>query len=249
MKIIVKNIAVEYRDQGSGLVILFLHGWMDSLRTFDKLISEFGVGWRVIRVDLPGFGQSEMPKKAWSLNDYAQFVKDFIDKLGIQADVLIGHSFGGRIIIKSVAEDVIKAKKIVLIASAGVVKTYAFRNFFKILAKIGKVLSLIPPLIFWRQKLRQKLYEQTNSDYLKAGALKETFLKIITEDLKFAASRIKSPVLLIWGSYDKETPLVDGEHLSKLIGGSELKVIANAGHFVHKEKPKEVVQLIEEFLL
>lgn len=248
MKIIVKNLSVEYRDEGRGPVILFLHGWMDSLHTFDRLISEFGTAWRVVRVDLPGFGQSEMPKKAWDLYNYTQFVKDFIDKLNIQADVLIGHSFGGKIIIKGIAENVISAKKIVLIASAGIAKTNAFKISFKILAKIGKVLSLIPPLVFWRGKLRQKLYEQTESDYLKTGALKETFLKIIAEDLETAAGLIKTPALLIWGRCDQETPLADGEHLSKLIHGSKLKIIADAGHFVHQEKPKEAAQLIKNFL-
>ena len=63
MKIIVKNLAIEYRDEGTGPVALFLHGWKDNLHTFDPLMPFLSDKLRIIRLDLPGFGESEISKR------------------------------------------------------------------------------------------------------------------------------------------------------------------------------------------
>lgn len=249
MKIIVQNLAIEYQDDGAGKVVLFLHGWQDDLHTFDPLVSLLSSRHRMIRLDLPGFGQSETPKEAWSLDNYVQFVNDFIKKLDVDVYAYVGHSFGGRITIKGQATKNFEAEKIVLIDSGGIAKNRTFRNLtLKLLAKIGGFITYIPPLIFWRQKLRKKMYRFVGSDYLNTGALKGTFLKIISEDLRASAKKITTPTLLIWGESDTETPLSDGKEFAKLISNSKLRAINGAGHFVHREKPQEVVELIEEFL-
>lgn len=249
MKIIVQNLATEYQDEGTGSAMLFLHGWQDNLHTFDSLVSLLSPAWRVVRLDLPGFGGSEMPKEVWNLDSYIRFVKDFTQKLNLQISVLAGHSFGGRIVIKGIATKNLQANKIILINSAGISKNHKLRKLIlKTMAKVGRAITYIPPLSFWRKKIRKKIYEKIGSDYLEVGGLKETFLKIIEEDLSLVAKNITEPSLLIWGSNDIETPLTDGERLSKLIYGSKLKVINKAGHFVHQEKPQEVARLIQEFL-
>ena len=101
---------------------------------------------------------------------------------------------------------------------------------------------------FWRAELRRKLYEKIGSDYFAAGELRDTFLNVIREDLQSAASCITIPTLLIWGSAYKTTPLSDGERLSKIIKNSTLKVIPGAGHFVHRERPAEVAEMIRRFI-
>ncbi len=248
MKVIVKNLAIEYRDEGAGKVLLFLHGWQDDLQTFDSLMPFLSAKNRVIRLDLPGFGASEMSKETWCLDDYVNFVAAFLKKLNIKVDVIIGHSFGGRVAIKGLATKTLKADKMILIGAAGIAKIANLRNsILKVVAKIAGLISYIPPLFFWRRQLRCKFYEFIGSDYLDAGVLKETFLKIISEDLKVFAEEIKLPTLLIWGSDDRETPLSDGRQFAKLISGSHLEVISAAGHFVHKEKPQEVAKLIQDF--
>ena len=249
MKIIVQNLATEYLDEGTGKVVLFLHGWQDNLHTFDSLVSLLPPTLRIIRLDLPGFGKSEVPKETWDLNNYVQFVKDFIQKLDIKVYAFIGHSFGGRIVIKGEATKNLQAQKIILIGSAGMTKNRTFHNsFFKLLAKIGGLITYVPPLIFWREGLRKRMYSFIGSDYLNTGELKETFLKIISDDLSASAKNITIPALLIWGVNDTETPLADGKKLSQLIRGSDLKVFNETGHFVHREKSQEVARLIQEFL-
>jgi pimeloyl-ACP methyl ester carboxylesterase len=249
MKIIVQNLAVEYRDEGAGKTILLLHGWQDNLHTFDALVSLLSQTYRVIRLDLPGFGQSETPKEVWDLDNYVKFVENFIQKIHLQVDVLIGHSFGGRIAIKGAAKKNLQPNKIVLVNSAGIAKNNTLRNsVLKTGAKIAGAIIRIPPLSFWRKKWRKKIYESIGSDYLNAGAMKETFLKIIAEDLSTSAKKISAPTLLIWGENDTETPLSDGQRLAKLISNSRLEIIKNTGHFVHQEKPEEVAKLIRIFM-
>lgn len=116
------------------------------------------------------------------------------------------------------------------------------------MAKIGGLTTYILPLIFWRRGLRKRMYSFIGSDHLNTGKLKETFLKIISEDISASAKKITTPTLLIWGESDTETPLSDGKKLAGLIADCKLKVISDAGHFVHKENSQEVAKLVQEFL-
>ena len=248
MKCIVSGLAVEYEDRGSGDSIVMLHGWKDDLRTFDAIAPSLSGRFRIIRVDLPGFGGSEAPKGDWMLDDYVGFVKDFLIKLNIKPDILVGHSFGGRVTIKGIATNKFSAKKIVLISSAGIAHRKTLKNLIlAILAKIGRVVTAIPLISFWKQNIRRRLYKHIGSDYFRAGALSGTFRNIIKEDLSENARNIGVPTLIIWGSEDDTTPISEGKRLNKLIYGSKLEVIGGAGHFVHQERPEEVVNLISKF--
>lgn len=247
---IVDGVDVRFRDSGVGPVVLLLHGWGDTLATFDELIPELG-GKRFVRLDLPGFGGSEPPKRAWDVAKYAEFVRHFLDKLGVaEPDILLGHSFGGRIAIKGVASDILKPKHLILVASAGVAaRGGARRSIFSMLAKMGKILTTFPPLSFFRERLREKLYRLAGStDYLQAGAMKETFLKVISENLETDAGKIKVPTILVWGEHDAETPLEEARTLEKAIANSRLAIVLGAGHFVHREKPKETAERIRAFI-
>jgi pimeloyl-ACP methyl ester carboxylesterase len=251
MKIIVDELAAEYRDEGNpnGPIVLFLHGWRNDLHSFDALAHELAPLYRIVRLDLPGFGGTEIPGKTWELGDYVRFVDDFMKKLAIQVDVMVGHSLGGRIIIKGLGSDVFHPRKAVLIASAGIAKRRTIRNqILKIVAKTGKAVTKIPPLSLWQGVLREKLYGYAGSDYHNAGPLKSTFVKLVSEDLSASAASISIPVLLLWGDRDAETPLSDGERLSRLIPGAVLKVFPGTGHHVHQERSVQIAEATKEFI-
>ncbi len=248
MKIIVNNIATEYLDEGEGEVVLMLHGWKDSLRTFDSLAPLLAEGRRVVRLDLPGFGGTEPPPRTWGVGDYACFVRDFILKLNINVDLLVGHSFGGRVALKGLGTGTLSARRLVLIASAGVAKKKRLRNyFFAALAKLGRAATFVPPLSFIRLPLRRKLYRLLGSDYFEAGPLSGTFRAVVREDLGVAARQLDIPTFLIWGEDDAVTPLSEGKRLAGLIPDSGLKIFPKAGHFVHREKPGEVAAAMQVF--
>lgn len=247
---IIDDMDVCFYDYGVGPIVLLLHGWGSTSPTFDNLTALLGEK-RFIALDLPGFGGSEMPPSSWDVSQYVKFVRHFLNKIGVtQPDLIIGHSFGGRIAIKGIASGDFNPRRLVLIASAGVaVRNKARQKVFSIVAKTGKFIVSIPPFSLFKQSLVKQLYKLTGStDYLNAGPMKETFLKIIREDLKKDAKKIKVPTLLIWGENDTTTPLVEAYTLGKLINNSQLSIILKVGHFVHQEAPDEVAQRIVTFL-
>ncbi|MDO8593959.1 MAG: alpha/beta hydrolase [bacterium] len=251
MKIIVNSLAIEYEDTGTGPVVLFLHGWKDDLHTFYELVPLLQ-GFRLVRVDFPGFGGSELPQVAWSTREYADFVADFCKKIVISPEIIVGHSFGGRVTLKGVSSGILTPKKLVLIASAGLAKYKTSKvRLFLFAAKAGKAVLFFLPYSH-RERLRRRLYGAAGSgDYMNihTGVLKETFLKAIREDLTDSAKEIHLPTLLIWGKQDVVTPFWDGKRLQTLISDSKLEVLNDATHFVHQEKPQEVAELIKKFII
>lgn len=226
-----------------------LHGWGGSLHGFDLLVPNLATVHRVIRLDLPGFGGTETPSETWNLDNYIDFVKSFIQKLDLKVEVLVGHSFGGRIAIKGLTTKNLTADQLILIGSAGLAKSQTLRNLIlKSLTKIGNLISYLPPFIFWRRQLKRKLYRAIGSDYLDAGVLRQTYLKIIAEDLSLIAPNVSVPTLLIWGAEDVTTPLTDGRRLASLIPHSQLEIIKDTDHDVHQQKPEQVNELINKFL-
>ncbi len=248
MKTIVDGLAIEYRDEGQGPILLLLHGWMNSLESFDALAPLLSRGFRVVRLDLPGFGGSELPAKPWYVDDYAKFVRNFLRRMDIEPRAFVGHSFGGRVILKGVGEGTLIAPKVVLIDSAGNAKRNTPRALmYRAIAKTGKAFSLFVPNALYTA-MRRRLYRRAGSDYLEAGALSQTYLNTISEDLTACAGRIKVPTLLIWGERDASTPLEDGKKMAAAIEGSTLKIIRGAGHAPHREKPEQVAQYIQAFV-
>jgi len=248
MQKIINDLAIKYSKEGSGPTILMLHGWGDNLNTFNKISKQLEKNYEVIRLDFPGFGKSQVLENDWYLNDYINFTQQFIEKLNIDVDILLGHSFGGRVIIKGVSENILQANKIVLISSAGIKKSDTLKNkIIKGITKTGKLMTYIPPFYFFRKKIKKKFYDQIQSDYLNAEDMKVTFINIIEEDLQSNAKKIEKPTLLIWGEKDDVTPVNDGQKIHKLIKNSKLEIIKNSSHFVHQEKPEEVIKLINNF--
>lgn len=249
MQVVVDEILTNYAIEGSGNNILMLHGWGDSLITFNILAKNLSTKYRVIRLDLPGFGGSETPKEVYDLEKYALFVSNFLDKID-NKDVyaVIGHSNGGAIAIKAVSESTIKPKKLILIASSGVRSTYSGRKkVLRLAAKTAKFPTKLLPKKS-QDKLKKKAYGAIGSDLFVAENLQETFKKVISEDIVEQAKNIKVPTLLIYGDSDTATPPNYGEMFEKQINNSKLEIISGAGHFVHQTNNREVETIISKFL-
>lgn len=248
MKLIVDNLAIEYNDEGVGPVMLMLHGWGQSGSGFDSLVHRLSK-FRIIRLDLPGFGKSEMPTAAWGVGQYSDFLQQFLTKLGITPDIVVGHSLGGQIAVKAVADGTIKPKKLILIGAAVIRESHrsARSRAFSVGAKVGKAVTNLPGLRQLQPSLRRRLYAATgNNDYNLAGPMKATFLKITKQDLQNEAGLIQQPTMIIWGDKDTETPVEQGRRLAYLIKGSQLEVLSG-GHFIFDDQPERVAETIERF--
>jgi pimeloyl-ACP methyl ester carboxylesterase len=248
MQVLVQDLVIHYERMGSGLTLLLVHGWADSLSGFYELQRSLAKNYDVISIDLPGFGQSSQPPRAWTLNDYAKCLADFVAKLDIKTHGFIGHSNGGAILIVGLANDNLSGNKLVLLSSAGIRnQENAKKQTLKVVAKSGKALTSVLPGSL-KSNIRQRFYGRIGSDLLIAPGMEETFKLVVGQDVQKDAVKVKTPTLLIYGHDDKSTPVEYGQLLSSEIKGSELKVLDNAEHFVHTDQPHQVEKLIEVFL-
>ncbi len=248
MNAVVNNLLTSYELSGKGRLVLILHGWGDSSKGLSGLRKALG-GYRVLAVDLPGFGGTQEPSEAWDLDEYARFVSAALKKLGLeQPYAVIGHSNGGALAVRAVSMGLLKPDKLVLLAASGVRTNNAGKRLFlKILAKTGNIATLWMPERY-RMALRKGLYGAAGSDMLVKPGLEDTFKKTVRQDVQGDAAVLAVPALLVYAADDNQVPVADGKQYHDLIKGSRLEIVKDAGHFVHRDQPDKVNQLIEEFL-
>lgn len=249
MQVIVDGLLTAYERSGSGKTVVLLHGWGDQGKGLHVIQMALEGQYDVIVPDLPGFGGTQPPREVWGLNDYAQFVAHFLQKIGCaRVYAYIGHSNGGALILRGVGQGVLHADKIVLLASAGVRGEYRGRTrALRYVVKVGKVIAMPLPGRL-KKRLRRKVYEAVGSDMLVAEHLQQTFKRVVTDDVRQDAARVKVPALLIYGEADEATPVRYGEWFHELLEGSTLEIMPGAGHFVHLDRRYEVVRAVEDFL-
>ncbi len=217
--------------------MLLLHGWGGTIESFDPVARTLSQTFKAITIDFPGHGQSSLPPVPWHVSDFLACTLKFMDALGLEKPHLLAHSFGGRVSIKLAAEQPHRAGRIILTAAAGVptqpsLKKSLRRGIGKLAGKLQTAARGIPGADPFVTKINRALLPKLASrDYREAGAMRETLIHVITEDLTGWLPRIQSPVLLLWGENDTETPLASGEIMARLIPNNELVVFPNAGHF------------------
>lgn len=249
MQVIVDDLLINYVIEGDGETVLMLHGWGDNLDTFNDIAQKLSSTYKVIRVDVPGFGKSDSPKSTYNLQSYANFIKSFLDKISINTVyATVGHSNGGAIAIKALSNNYIQCEKLILLASSGVRNNLSsHKKLIRITAKTAKIPTKLLPKKY-QKKLRRKVYDKIGSDMFIAEDMQDTFKQIIAEDLVAQASKITSKTLLIYGELDTATPIEYGEKFQASIPNSKLETVPGVGHFVHHENARIVEDLIKDFL-
>lgn len=249
-QIIINGLLLNYYSILSGKksnnkTLVFLHGWGVDSKLWFKIAPELiNKNYNLYFLDLPGFGQSQDPNTIYAVDDYKKIVYEFIKKLDIKKINLIGHSFGGRVALKIASENPDFLEKIVLVDAAGIVHNSRKKKILAIISKFIKPIFM-PSFM---QPLRKKFYVLIGSEYLENIKLSKIFSKVVMEDLSPFFSKIKKPVLIIWGENDKVTPLDDGKLMDKIIPKSKLVVLKNAGHFCFLDKPEEFVKVLTEYI-
>lgn len=247
MRIKIDDVEVEYIKKGVGSQkILLLHGWGCNIDTFAHITNFLSEFMEVYVIDFPGFGKSSEPKEAWNVDQYTDLVEKFINQMGIEKLSLLGHSFGGRVILKLANRKNLKFEidKLILIDSAGIKhetkKTWKQR-IYKIVFPMIKKIS--PKLL---NKIKTKV---GSADYRNATPLmRDVLVKVVNEDLSNLVPNIQNPTLIIWGENDTATPYSDAEYLNKNIKDSGIVKIESAGHFSFLDAPYLVNKVLESFL-
>ncbi len=215
-----------------------MHGYLSNKESFNCQLDYFCKSFRVIAIDITGFGKSKKLPFAYSLDDYANDVKKVLTKLGIADYYLIAHSFGGRIAIKLCLSE-IAPTKLILTGSAGLKPKRSLKYYFKV--TYYKIIKR-----FLSENSKSKFGSQEYKSL--TGLEKQSYLKIVNEYLDEYLNKIKCKTLVIFGRNDNETPVYMAKKICENVKNSTLYIIENAGHFCFVERSAEFNVIANEFL-
>lgn len=253
MNIMVDGYNICYKITGSGKeTIVMLQGWGTDLGVYDSVANAVNEKFRFVQFDLPGFGGSDEPREAWNVDAYADFFCRFMQAMEIDKAILIGHSYGGRIIIKLASRDTIpfEIAKIVLIDSAGIVSQKSVSQklrigSYKILKRVFNlklIYALFPELVDdWKSR-------QGSADYRNATPImRQCLVMAVNEDLRHLLPKIRQETLLIWGDMDTATPVSDARIMEEMIPDSGLAIIKGTGHYSFLEQPVTFLNIMRSY--
>ncbi len=247
MYITINDQSVYYQKIGEGKDIIMLHGWKQDVSTFHNVAEKLKNHFTLWLIDLPGFGRSEIPKKAFNISNYSDLVIGFIKENKIDKPHLLGHSVGGNISIKLASENGDLIDKLVLESSSGIRPN---RGIWRLaIYPLAKAFHYLVPNIFRiKDKIRHLVYWKLEADYINAGSLKNTLTNILNEDLISQLPKIKNETLLIWGSNDQQVKVKYSKIMFKKIPNSKLEILENTSHFPHTENQKMFLYYVLDFL-
>lgn len=237
---------IYYQKVGLGKDLIMIHGWGTDVSNFWPIVDFLKNDFTLWLLDLPGFGRSDLPKKTFTISDFAKIIAGFIKQNKIKNPLIFGHSYGGKIAIKLASFDPNLMDKLILEGASGIKPT---KNLLQILIfPVVKIANLILPNVGnYRERIRTKLYKKLESDYKDAGNMKDIFVNTLKEDLTEDLAKIKTDTLLIWGERDRAVPLRYGKKMYQLIKNSKLIVLEDRGHFPHIKDPERVAYHVRDF--
>ena len=250
--ILIKEKKTLLKVAGDGQPVLILHGWGASSSSWEKVQGILACNnYKIYCPDLPGFGKTDSPKKAWGVSDYVDWVSEFAKSQNLDNFILIGHSFGGRISIKFANYYPKKVKSLILCDSAGLKVSPSFSRRL-VLFFVGS-LKLMFGITFF-QKIKEEMKELfffaiSSTDYAKASKImRKTMKRVLAEDLFVYLNGIKTKTLIVWGKKDKLVPVEHAHVFKEQIQDSQLEIISNVGHSPHLKVPDKLSGIILNFL-
>lgn len=237
-----EDIKINYVDLGKkdGEAIVYLHGWGQNIEMMMPIAKPFLDTNRIIIIDLPGFGESEEPKRAWTLQDYVKMIHELLDKLKIKEPNIIGHSFGGKLAILYGSQ--YKTKRLVLLASPYKIKIQKVTTKMKVLKSLKKVPGL--------NKIADAMKKHMGStDYKNATPMmREILVKHVNTDATEDAKKITCPTLIVWGTNDQAVPVADAYDLEKIIKNSGTVIYDGCTHYAYLERLNQTISVLKSFI-
>lgn len=251
-----EGAGMNYEAFGSGdRVLVLLHGWGGSTESWIPVTRDFQKDFRVIAVDFPGFGKSPEPAVGWSVDEYARLTAAFLRSLNAKKLYLIAHSFGGRVALAVNRDDPVLIHKQILTGCAGLPPKKSEKE--KLSVRAVHMVSALADNRLTRAVAGDKAIDKArdkmrnvfgSSDYKNASPLmKETFQKVIAQDLTDCLGRVKASTLLVWGENDTATPIWMGREMEKSIRDAGLVVFEGAGHYAYLEQYARFRAIAENF--
>jgi pimeloyl-ACP methyl ester carboxylesterase len=252
---------------GSGPPLLFIHGLGGIWQNWLLNIPAFMGTHRCLAIDLPGFGQSELPAGDISINGFAHTVDRVCDLLEVDDPVVVGNSMGGFTGAELAVSFPTRVSKLVLVAAAGLSTEYlarepllaASRAFMVLTARTGLRGSFaikrprmrrltLGAIVRYPEKLSFPLATELVAGANAPGFV-DAFEALMGYSFRDKLARIEAPVLIVWGRNDILVPVADAEMYEHLIGDNARAVIfEDTGHLPMLERPTRFNELLASFI-
>ncbi|MEO6901780.1 MAG: alpha/beta hydrolase [Bacteroidia bacterium] len=260
----IDGMDVHYRDEGKGTPLVLIHGIGSSLNTWDGWEEHLQGSFRIIRLDLPGFGLTgPHANHDYSIEFYVTFMKTFLDNLKIDSCYMAGNSLGGYITWNVAAAYPNLVKRIILIDAAGYPFSPDATPFvFKLVqSPIAPLLKNVTPRFLVAQIINQvygddsKVTDEVIDRYyhqiLREGN-RDAFLDL-ARNIQFTQyeklKSINTPALILWGGKDTWVKPICGKRFDNDLPHSELIMYPSAGHIPMEEIPEQTAHDAKRFLL
>jgi pimeloyl-ACP methyl ester carboxylesterase len=257
-------------DMGSGEPVIFIHGLSGCWQNWLEQLPLFARDHRVIAVDLPGFGQSEMPAEEISISGYADAIDELMDKLDIETARIVGNSMGGFIGAELAIQHPERVERLVLVAAAGLSiesirteRTTGLRHRAEniVFFTLGHIASRSATVAL-RPRLRAALLMTVAAHPAKLpgplaaqqvlGSGKPGFSDALEAmcryPLRDRLEKIACPTLIVWGEKDILVPVKDAAIFEELIPDSRKIIYKDTGHVSMMERPERFNSDVKAFL-
>ena len=223
------NISYEIKNPKKGKNIIILHGWGSNKEIMKQAFFSKFDEFTQVYIDMPGFGNSTN-NYILKTDDYAKIIDKFLESINIKKDVIIGHSFGGKV------ATLLKPKLLVLLSSAGILEKKPISVKMKI--AIFKLFKF-----FGGSKL-YSLFASKDVEGMSQN-MYETFKNVVDENFEKSFENFSEKALIFWGKDDKATNLKSGEKISKLIKNSRFFPL-DGDHYFFLDNKDKIAQIIEK---
>jgi pimeloyl-ACP methyl ester carboxylesterase len=254
---------------GAGAPLVFVHGLGGCWQNWLLNIPAFMETHRAIALDLPGFGESQMPAEevSISIRGYAKVVDALCDELGIESVSVVGNSMGGFVGAELALSFPTRVEKLVLVSAAGLSIEYRRREPLVTLARLwgasatwigarGRSVVTRPRMRRLGMQLLVRYPEKLSPAItyeLARGTGKPGFIPalkaLLDHSYRDQLPQIEVPVLVVWGRNDMLVPRGDAREYVELIGSNARReMFENTGHLPMIERPTRFNRLVEDFL-
>jgi len=259
----ISGINVHYRDEGSGPVLVLVHGILSSLHTWEGWVKKLSGDYRIISLDLPGYGLTGPANFEYNKENYMIFLNNFFDSLKLKKFHMAGSSLGGYFVWNYAKEYPDKVDKIILLDSAAYPQELPNAISLFTIPVIGYFSTLITPRFIYEKYIKEmyanpdrvekRVLDRYYDLIMRSGnrkAVRKIF-KVLEAQVKFepqGISEIHMPVLIMWGTKDTWVPFQQNRW-KKDLPDSEIIQYKNVGHIPMEEIPAKSANDAHYFLL
>jgi pimeloyl-ACP methyl ester carboxylesterase len=237
----------SYVDEGSGQVLMLLHGLFGALSNWEAVVNKFSSKFRVVIPMLPIY---TMPIKEAGLEGLRKYVEDFVEAMQLENMIIMGNSLGGHVALLYALQNENKVSKLVLTGSSGLFEnamggSYPRRGSYDYIKERVQYTFYDPQVA--SKELVDEVFETTRSIPMCmriVAIAKSAQRNNLANDLH----KINEPTLLVWGLNDTITPPMVGHEFNRLIPHSKIRFIDKCCHAPMMEHPEKFNELVDEFI-